>query len=72
MSPAIWTLLLIIHGLEHPTTVTLPRHEGVDSYELLWDSNLDTPPAPDAPAIDYAPGTELMVAASSLQLFRAT
>ncbi|QWT22870.1 glycogen debranching protein GlgX [Subtercola sp. PAMC28395] len=64
-------ILLVIHGIESPTSVILPRHEGVAGYTLLWDSNDDTPPGEDAPAIVFAPGTELTVSASSLQLFRA-
>ncbi len=61
-------ILLIVHGLEDEVTVTLPEHEGVTGYRLLWDSSHDdisglTP--------DHRPGTELTVAGTSMQLFRA-
>jgi len=61
-------ILLVVHGLEDDVTITLPEHEGVSSYELLWDSSHDditglTP--------EHAPGTELTVAGASIQLFRA-
>jgi glycogen operon protein len=61
-------ILLIVHGLEEDVTVTLPEHEGVTGYTLLWDSSHDdisglTP--------EHGPGTELTVAGASIQLFRA-
>ena len=61
-------ILLIVHGLEEDVTVTLPEHEGVTGYTLLWDSSHDdisglTP--------EHGPGTELTVAGASMQLFRA-
>jgi glycogen operon protein len=61
-------ILLIVHGLEDDVTVTLPEHEGVESYTLLWDSWHD-----DISDIEpeYRPGTELVVAGASMQLFRA-
>ena len=40
-------ILLIVHGLEEDITVTLPEHEGVTSYTLLWDSAV-TDPSPGA------------------------
>ena len=59
-------ILLIVHGLESDETVTLPAHEGVKSYRLLWNSAAD-----DAPAEEHAPGTRLAIAGTSMQLFRA-
>jgi len=59
-------ILLIVHGLEDEETVCLPEHTGVDSYELLWNSADDS-----AVAETHAPGTELMMAPASMQLFRA-
>ena len=59
-------ILLIVHGLEAPETVCLPEHEGVTSYELLWNSADD-----HAAAGEHAPGTELVLAPTSMQLFRA-
>jgi len=63
-------ILLIVHGLEEDITVTLPEHEGVESYTLLWDSavtDLDESP----PGHEHGPGSELTVAGASMQLFRA-
>ncbi len=59
-------ILLIVHGLEQQETVCLPEHEGVTSYELLWNSADD-----HAAAETHAPGTELTIAPASMQLFRA-
>jgi glycogen operon protein len=59
-------ILLIVHGLEVEETVTLPEHEGVTSYELLWNSADD-----HAPKEIHAPTTELKLAPASMQLFRA-
>ena len=59
-------ILLIVHGLETPMTVTLPTHTGVSAYTLLWDSANDA-----AEGIDLAPGAERVVAGTSMQLFRA-
>jgi glycogen operon protein len=59
-------ILLIVHGLEVEETITLPEHEGVTSYELLWNSADD-----HAPKEIHAPTTELRLAPASMQLFRA-
>jgi glycogen operon protein len=59
-------ILLVVHGLEQEETVCLPEHEGVESYELLWNSADD-----HAPEATYAPGAELVIAPASMQLFRA-
>ena len=59
-------ILLIVHGLEDAITVTLPEHEGVSGYELLWDSAGGEPSS-----FEHAPGSELSVAGTSMQLFRA-
>lgn len=61
-------ILLVVHGLEDDVTVTLPKHAGVDSYTLLWDSAIEDP---TEWMPDYAPGDELVVAGASMQLFRA-
>ncbi|MCU1546692.1 MAG: glgX, partial [Homoserinimonas sp.] len=59
-------ILLVVHGLETDKQVTLPHHDGVTSYTLLWDSALDET-GPDA----HPPGTLLRMSPTSIQLFRA-
>ncbi|MFC6355274.1 glycogen debranching protein GlgX [Luethyella okanaganae] len=61
-------ILLIVHGLEDDVVVTLPTHEGVVGYSLLWDSSLDEL---GGAVIEHAPGTELRVTGTSMQLLRA-
>ncbi len=61
-------ILLIVHGLEDDVSVTLPTHDGVTGYTLLWDSADDN----GTPALaERAPGSTLTVAGTSMQLFRA-
>ena len=66
-------ILTVIHGVEEPITVTLPEHDDVEAYELLWDSGDDSPATHhhDDPLPRFAPGQEVEVAAASLQLYRA-
>jgi glycogen operon protein len=61
-------ILLVVHGLEEAVTITLPVHEGVTGYTLLWDSSHD-----DIAGLtsEHGPGTELTVTGASMQLFRA-
>jgi glycogen operon protein len=61
-------ILLVVHGLETEVTVTLPEHEGVSAYTLLWDSSEDdiTEREPE-----HAPGEDLPVGPTSILLFRA-
>lgn len=61
-------ILLVVHGLETDVTVTLPAHEGVERYTLLWDSGHD-----DISEVEgtYHPGEELAMAPTSILLFRA-
>ncbi len=61
-------ILLVVHGLEEGVTVTLPEHEGVGGYTLLWDSARD---ALDPDQLEFGPGSDLVVAPTSMQLFRA-
>jgi len=61
-------ILLIVHGLEDDVTVTLPEHEGVSSYTLLWDSAVEDA---SESMTEHGPGSELTVAGASMQLFRA-
>ena len=61
-------ILLVVHGLETEARVTLPTHEGVERYTLLWDSGHD-----DISEIEgvHRPGEELTMAPTSMLLFRA-
>jgi glycogen debranching enzyme len=61
-------ILLVLHGLEDDVTITLPSHEGVTGYTLLWDSSLAEI---DEASGEHAPGSALTVAGASMQLFRA-
>lgn len=61
-------ILLIVHGLEEHADVTLPAHEGVEGYTLLWDSSHDdiTELEPE-----HSPGETLTVGPTSMLLLRA-
>ena len=48
--------------------MTLPEHEGVTGYTLLWDSSHDD--ISDL-ASEHSPGTALDVGPTSMLLFRA-
>jgi glycogen operon protein len=67
-------ILLIVHGLEAPETVILPHHDGVASYELLWNSadDIATHSAHDTATVEiHAPGSQQILAPASMQLFLA-
>ncbi|MEO8528318.1 MAG: glycogen debranching protein GlgX [Pseudolysinimonas sp.] len=61
-------ILLVVHGLETDVTVTLPSHDGVSGYTLLWDSSHD-----DISGLEpeHTPGEVLPVGPTSMLLFRA-
>ena len=61
-------ILLVVHGLEADITVTLPEHEGVMGYTLLWDSAEDDLTEAE---LEQGPGSEVRIAGASMQLFRA-
>jgi len=61
-------ILLVVHGLETSVTVTLPEHQGVTGYTLLWDSSHDDIAGLDT---EHGPGDELVVGPTSMRLFRA-
>jgi len=61
-------ILLVVHGLETDVVVTLPEHEGVTGYTLLWDSSQDDLSAREP---EHVPGEELPVGPTSILLFRA-
>jgi glycogen operon protein len=62
------SLLLIIHGSETSTALTLPNIEGVNQYELLWNSAHEVPQANQA---GQAAGSNIEVSGTSMLLFRA-
>jgi glycogen operon protein len=62
-------ILLVVHGIEQDVTITLPEHEGVAEYTLLWDSARDDL---TAAALEHQPGDDVLVAGASMQLYRAT
>jgi len=65
-------ILLVVHGLETTVTVTLPEHEGVSGYTLLWDSSHDDLDGSlDAAYAEHVPGEELVLGPTSMRLFRA-
>ena len=61
-------ILLVVHGLETTVTVTLPEHEGVAGYTLLWDSAHDDLSGAE---LEHGPGEELEVGPTSMLLFQA-
>jgi len=61
-------ILLIVHGLETEVDVTLPEHDGVGGYAMLWDSACDTPPSE---ASNHAPGSTVRLTPTSMQFYLA-
>lgn len=61
-------ILLVVHGLETDVEVTLPTHEGVEAYTLLWDSGQDDLGERER---EHRPGEQLAVGPTSILLFRA-
>jgi glycogen operon protein len=61
-------VLLIVHGLEAATEVTLPLHAGVSGYTVLWDSSHD-----DIREVQssHRPGDRLTMGGTSMLLLRA-
>ncbi|WP_438352775.1 glycogen debranching protein GlgX [Microbacterium sp. CJ88] len=59
-------ILLIVHGTEQPTEVTLPEIDGVERYASVWCSAEETPE--DDRSV-YAPGDVVAVAGTSMHLF---
>ncbi|MGN8552704.1 UNVERIFIED_CONTAM: glycogen debranching protein GlgX [Microbacterium sp. SLM126] len=61
-------ILLIVHGAEHDTAVTLPEIDGVKRYVPLW-SSVDEAPGEERP--DREPGEVVPVPGTTMHLFRA-
>jgi glycogen operon protein len=61
-------ILLMVHGNERPTDVTLPVIEGVTAFVSLWSSEDEWPS--DAHT-RYRPGDVVPLVGTSMRLFRA-
>ncbi|MCW3494312.1 glycogen debranching protein GlgX [Microbacterium sp. SSM24] len=61
-------ILLIVHGAEHDTDVTLPDIDGVERYVPLW-SSVDEAPGAARPVCE--PGEVVHVPGTTMHLFRA-
>lgn len=61
-------ILLVIHGTERPTEVTLPEIEDVTRFVSLWSSEDETP---RAEARGHAPGDLIRLSGTAMHLFRA-
>ncbi|MDN3494504.1 glycogen debranching protein GlgX [Planococcus sp. APC 4015] len=61
-------ILLMVHGNERPTSVTLPEIDGVTRYVSLWSSADE---APTDERLEYAPGDVVPLVGTSMHLFRA-
>lgn len=61
------SILLVIHGSETSTTITLPNIDGASQFELLWNSAHEVPQEADA---KHAAGSSIEVSGTSIQLFR--
>jgi glycogen operon protein len=59
-------LLLVIHGRETEATVSLPLEIEQTTFELLWDSALETP----KPAQEKLPAkSQVLLTGTSMQLY---
>jgi glycogen operon protein len=62
------TVLVVVHGEETTAAVTLPAHDGVTAWRLLWSSEWERPQAVSA---DDAPGDRVELDGPSLRIYRA-
>ncbi|MEY3676854.1 MAG: hypothetical protein RL351_81 [Actinomycetota bacterium] len=62
------SLLLVVHGSENSTQLTLPNIEGISQFELLWNSAHEVPQASEA---KLATGAAVDLSGTSMLLFRA-
>jgi glycogen operon protein len=60
-------MLLIIHGVEKMSEVTLPSPDGVSGFELLWNSAFDVPTDEFEKLV---PTAKTLLSGTSMQLFR--
>lgn len=62
------SLLLVVHGSETSTELTLPNIEGITQYELLWNSAHEVPRSSEA---RQSTGAVVELSGTSMLLFRA-
>ncbi|SMH37221.1 glycogen operon protein [Rathayibacter oskolensis] len=67
-SEAFDRILLVVHGVEHETSVVLAESDGVTGYTRLWSS---AEPEPLEHGESFEPGQVIRVAGTSMQLFAA-
>jgi glycogen operon protein len=60
-------MLLVIHGSEVATEAKLPTELANAEYQLLWDSNLATPPTTQP---SFLAGSKFKLAGTSMKIFR--
>jgi len=63
------SILLVIHGSETSTTVTLPTVDRASQFELLWNSAHEVPQVADT---KQEAGSRVEISGTSIQLFRVT
>ncbi|QHC66812.1 glycogen debranching protein GlgX [Rathayibacter sp. VKM Ac-2759] len=61
-------ILLVVHGVEHETSVVLAESDGVTGYTRLWNSEEAVPLGHGE---SFEPGQVIRVAGTSIQLFAA-
>ena len=61
-------LLLVVHGAESTAEIQLPVIDGVEKYELLWNSAHESP---HQEAVTLLPESEMQLSGTSMLLFRA-
>jgi glycogen operon protein len=61
-------ILLVVHGVESATEITLPEHDEVIGYTLLWDSTRDSA---EQDEVEFAPGNVVPLGPTSMKFFRA-
>ena len=61
------SMLMIVHGAEYEISVTLPILEGIEGYELLWESQSEEPTG----SRSLTPGGTLTMPSLSMALIRA-
>ncbi len=67
-SEAFNRILLMVHGVERPVEVTLPRIDGVTRYVSLWSSAEERPATTET---GHLPGEVVPLPPTSMRLFRA-